>query len=110
MESERISTSFKKNWIITVLLILIVALFFFEFYNNRKLSDKISNISMEQNIERIKSETQEPSFNGRFQIYTSPITVKNTFLIDNKEGIVYNLVQDPDTKKLWWTKTIIEGQ
>ena len=110
MELENIKNNLRNNWLVTILLFLTIALFVFEFYNNAQLNQKINGIVLEQNLARINTDNKESSFNGRYQIYISPITAKVTFLIDNKEGTIYSLVEDPDTKKLWWRKTDVEGE
>jgi len=55
----------------------------------------------------IRIETEEI---GRYQIYQHPQFRGDIYLLDTKEGKVWQLVEDPKTKQLWWAKQLVEGK
>ena len=105
MERNNTKSYLKSNWLSLIIIILIIGVFIFDYYSNVVINKRISEIVIQQNTARLNPDFNETSSKNRFHIYYSPRTEKSTFLIDDKEGRIYNLVEDPSTKKLWWVRT-----
>jgi len=69
-------------------------------------------------LQRVREEENQQRFNhtrnstaGRYEIFQHQQFQKNnTFLLDTMDGRVWMLIEDQETKKLWWTELHVENR
>ncbi len=94
------------------MLIFLIAVFSFSLLQLSQLNKQLDIIKTNQirNSTDLFRVPETPMNYERFKVYYSPRMEKSTFLVDNKEGIVYQLVEDSKTKDLWWKKSFIKDK
>ena len=96
----------KKFIIIAILSFLI---FVFVYAGTNELQ-KPKEKELQAFLEYLKAQDIDVALRGvgRYKIFQHSQVVKNTFLLDTMGGKVWMLVEDPETKALFWQKLYVE--
>lgn len=100
----------KIGIIISISIVTVIILIIITVINSMKtsqLESKIDKLTIQNEYKKSNSISEISA--DRFRIYFSPHLQKSTFLIDNKEGLIYTLYVDPKSDEFWWKKSYIDG-